>query len=68
MTKVKELIQAELESVMGRGFVATPECQEDLVAFAKANNGSMDMILMQMAVQYGAKLAYENILERMDKQ
>jgi hypothetical protein len=67
MKNMKEFIQAELESVTGRGFVATPACQEDLVAFARANNGSMDMILMQMAVQYGAKLAYENILESMDK-
>jgi triosephosphate isomerase len=66
MKNVKEFVAAELESLLGRGFVATPACQEDLVAFAKANGGSMDMLLMQMAVQYGAKLAYENILENME--
>lgn len=61
---VKEFIAAELKG-LDRGFVSTPECQEDLVAIAKANGGSMDMLLMHMAVQYGAKLAYENLLEKM---
>ena len=67
MQNVKEFIEAKLEGLMGRALVSTPESQEDLVAFAKANKGSMDMLLMQMAVQYGAKLAYENILENMNK-
>jgi hypothetical protein len=65
MTNTKEFIQEELKSLMHRGFVATPESADELEAFARANGGSMDIILMQMAVQYGAKLAYENILENM---
>jgi len=61
---VKEFVAAELKS-LDRGFVATPESLEALQAFARANQGSMDIILMQMAIQYGAKIAYENLLENM---
>ena len=63
MQNVKEFVAAELESLLGRGFVATPANREDLIAFARANGGSMDIILMQMAIQYGAKLALENVAE-----
>ncbi len=62
MTKVKEFITAELKG-LERGFIATPETRENLEAFAKANGGSMDILLMQMAIQYGAKLALENVAE-----
>ena len=64
MQNVKEYIDNQLKT-LDRGFVATPATANDLEAFARANGGSMDIILMQMAVQYGAKLAYENILENM---
>ncbi len=57
---MKEIIAAELQA-LERGLVATPATEADLVAFAKANNGSMDIILMQMAIQYGAKLAFERM-------
>ncbi len=40
---------------------------EDLEAFAKANNGSMDIILMQMAINFGYKLALENVQQVLDK-
>ena len=30
-------------------------------AFANANQGSSDILLMQMAIQYGYKLALENL-------
>jgi len=66
MQNTKEFIQAQLKT-LDNGFVATPETRDALEAFARSNNGSMDIILMQMAVQYGAKLAYENILENMPK-
>ena len=62
MTKVKEFLATELTQ-LERGFVATPACFNDLLAFAKANQGSMDIILMQMAIQYGAKAALENVQE-----
>lgn len=62
MTKVKEFVAAELKG-LERGFIATPETRENLEAFAKANQGSMDIVLMQMAIQYGAKIALENVQE-----
>jgi hypothetical protein len=62
MTKVKEFVAAELKG-LERGFVATPETLDNLIAFARANGGSMDIILMQMAIQYGAKIALENVAE-----
>ena len=62
---MQSFVEGELDRLVnGRNIVSTPECQEDLVAFARANGGSMDILLMQMAIQYGAKLAYENILDR----
>ncbi len=62
MTKVKVFITAELKG-LERGFVATPETLDNLMAFARANGGSMDILLMQMAIQYGAKAALENVAE-----
>jgi hypothetical protein len=64
MTKVKEFVTAELKG-LERGFVATPETLETLITFAKANGGSMDLLLMQMAIQYGAKMALENVQEQL---
>jgi hypothetical protein len=62
MKKVTEYIDNQLKT-LDRGFVATPATAEDLEAFARANNGSMDIILMQMAIQYGYKMALENVAE-----
>ena len=62
MKKVTEYIDNQLKT-LDRGFVATPATAEDLEAFARANNGSMDIILMQMAIQYGYKRALENVAE-----
>ena len=62
MKKVTEYIDNQLKT-LERGFVATPATAEDLEAFARANNGSMDIILMQMAIQYGYKRALENVAE-----
>lgn len=65
MTKVKEYVAAELKG-LERGFIATPESRETLEAFAKANQ-LPSMVLMQMAIQYGAKMALENIQEALGK-
>jgi hypothetical protein len=62
MTQVKEFIATELTQ-LERGFVATPACRENLEAFMQANHGSNDFLLMQMAIQYGAKIALENVAE-----
>ena len=66
MTKVKEFVAAELKG-LERGLVATPESRENLEAFAKSNQGSMDIVLMQMAIQFGAKLALENVQDVLEK-
>lgn len=65
MKNVKEFVAAELKG-LERGFIATPASRQQLEAFAKANGGSMDMVLMQMAIQFGAKLALENVQEALE--
>lgn len=54
--------------MLSRGIVATPNTREDLEQFAKANNGSMDILLMQMAINFGYKIALENVQEELQKQ
>jgi hypothetical protein len=53
--------------MLSRGIVATPDSREDLEQFAKANNGSMDILLMQMAINYGYKIALENVQEHLQE-
>jgi len=53
--------------MLDRGIVATPNTREDLEAFAKSNGGSMDIILMQMAINFGYKMAIENVQEELMK-
>jgi len=53
--------------MLDRGIVATPNSREDLDSFAKANGGSMDVLLVQMAVNYGYKIALENVQEELEK-
>ena len=66
MKNVKEFVETELKG-LERLIVATPDSRENLEAFAKANGGSMDIVLMQMAIQFGAKLAYENVQIQISK-
>ena len=54
--------------MLSRGIVATPNSREDLEQFAKANGGSMDILLMQMAINFGYKIALENIKEELEKE
>jgi hypothetical protein len=58
MKNINEIIQDQLAK-LDRGIVATPKSQDDLLAFAKANQGSNDFLLTHMAMQYGMKLALE---------
>lgn len=62
MEKIVEFVHSRM-SELNRGIVATPDSREYLESFAKANNGSMDILLMQMAIQYGYKMAMEDITE-----
>ena len=64
---MKEFFEAQFK-MLNRGLVATPNSREDLEAFAKANQGSMDILLMQMAINFGYKIALENVQEELQKQ
>ena len=64
---IQDYIKEEV-SKLDKGIVATPQDREYLESFAKANNGSMDLLLMQMAVQYGYKIALENVQDELKNQ
>ena len=57
--EINEYITTELGK-LDRGIVATPENREQLENFA-GGCGQGSLILMQMAMQYGYKLALENL-------
>ena len=54
--KIKEYIQSEIDK-LDRSIVETPESMAELEAFAYANHGSNDIVLMHMAVKLGYKMA-----------
>ena len=47
--------------MLDRGIVATPADRDYLERFAKANGGSADLLLMQLAMNFGYKLALEDV-------
>lgn len=57
--KIKDFVESELK-MLDRGIVATPN-EDYLLQFTEANNGSNDYLLMQMAKNYGYKLALLNV-------
>ena len=61
---IEEFIGKEIDS-LDRSIVATPETRKNLDSFARANQGSMDTVLTQMAVQYGYKLALQNVSDEL---
>ena len=65
--QVLDLIDTELKS-MERSIVATPDTRAQLESFANANQGSMDIVLMQMAIQFGYKMALQTIQDQISKQ
>jgi hypothetical protein len=66
MKNVKEFVEGMMKN-LERGIVATPETWDQLEAFAKANGGSADVVLIQMAIQYGMKMAFESVHSVLDK-
>jgi hypothetical protein len=62
MEELKKFIESQ-RVVLSRGIVATPDNRDNLESFAKANHGSMDILLMQMAIQFGYKMALEDVEE-----
>ena len=57
--KIKDFVESELK-MLDRGIVATPT-EDYLEDFSKANNGSNDFLLMQMAKNLGYKIALLNV-------
>ena len=62
--KIQDYIKDEIKK-LDRGIVATPKDREYLESFAKANQGSMDLLLMQMAMNFGYKMALENVQDEL---
>lgn len=62
MENLQQFVQARFNE-LEKGIVATPDSRENLESFAKANQGSMDILLMQMAINYGYKMAMEDVQE-----
>jgi len=60
MNKINKLLEKEL-AVFNKSIVATPKDRVSLDSFAKANQGSADIILTQMAVQFGYVEALKSI-------
>jgi len=59
--KIQDYIKDEIKK-LDRGIVATPKDREYLESFAKATGGS-GFLLMQMAMNFGYKIALENVQE-----
>ena len=66
MGKIDQIINKEL-TAFDKSIVATPKDRASLDAFAKANQGSSDIILTQMAVQLGYITAVKYIKEQINK-
>ena len=62
---MEKYINNELEK-LERGIVAIPN-QDYLLQFTEANKGSNDYLLMQMAKNFGYKLALLNIKDELFK-
>jgi len=62
MSELKNYLEEQFK-MLDRGIVATPNSREYLESFANANGGSADLLLMQLAMNYGYKIALENVEE-----
>lgn len=67
MKEIMEFAESRMKE-LNSGIVATPASRDNLESFAKANQGSMDILLMQMAINFGYKMAMEDIAEIVDLQ
>ena len=67
MSELKNYLEDQFK-MLDRGIVATPDSREYLEGFANANGGSADLLLMQMAMNFGYKIALENIEEKINAQ
>ena len=62
-TKMEEFLKKQIE-MLDRSIIATPS-QKELEGFAKANGGSNDFLLMQLAKNYGYKLALQVVADEL---
>ena len=67
MSELKNYLEEQFK-MLDRGIVATPDSREYLESFAQANGGSADLLLMQLAMNYGYKIALENVEETLNAQ
>ena len=65
MSKINKLLEREL-ATFDKSIVATPQDRTSLDIFAKANKGSSDEILTQMAVQFGYITALKFIKKELE--
>ena len=63
MNAIQKFISTK-QKMLDRGIVATPT-EDYLEAFAKANNGTNDFLLMQLAKNYGYQLALDHLTEEL---
>ena len=61
---IQDYIKDEM-STLDKGIVATPKDREYLESFAKATGGS-GFLLMQMAMNFGYKIALENVQDELN--
>ena len=60
---MEEFFKKQME-MLDRGIVVTPS-EQYLEGFAKANGGSNDFLLMQLAKNYGYKLALQVVADEL---
>lgn len=60
---MEEFLKEQM-NMLDRGIVATPS-EQYLEDFAKANGGSSDFLLMQLAKNYGYKLALQVVADKL---
>jgi len=63
MNAIQKFISTK-QQMLNRGIVATPT-EDYLEAFAKANHGTNDFLLMQLAKNYGYQLALDHLTEEL---
>ncbi len=67
MKSIKEYLEQEANKI-DRSIVATPESREDLERFAKACGGTGNLVMMQMAIQFGYKMALDAVEYKLYKE
>jgi hypothetical protein len=59
VSKIQQWLNDQ-QQMLDRGIVATPT-EKYLESFTEANNGNMDLLLVQLAKNYGYQLALDNL-------